>query len=247
VTPDSGAADWSAQALERRLAGSATREYRSKSDLVAETVRELIADGTFPPGAHLRQRELAALFELSPTPVREGLRRLESEGLVRFDVHRGATVTAPPMERLEEHLRILVVLEAFAGELAAAKMTVERLQELRTLAAAHASCQEGDPRIRDLNRRFHFCIYESAGSPMLLTLLSFLWRSFPMGPQFWRPHPDSVAEHALLVQALESGDAERVRTVLHDHVVGSLEPIRTDTPTASTETTATTLSAHEPG
>jgi DNA-binding GntR family transcriptional regulator len=224
-------------ALDPSVVARVARDYRSKGDLVAETLRELIADGTFPPGAHLRQRELATLFELSPTPVREGLQRLESEGLVRFDVHRGATVSALPMERLEEHLRILVVLEAFAGELASAKMTTERLAELRTLAATHASCSEGDPRIRDLNRRFHFCIYESADSPMLLTLLRFLWRSFPMGPQFWRPHGDAVAEHERIVDALERRDADLVRAVLHDHVVGSLDPIRTDTPTTSTETT----------
>lgn len=208
----------------RRLA------YRSKSDLVAETLRELIADGTYPPGAHLRQRELAALFQLSPTPVREGLQKLESEGLVQFDVHRGATVSAPPMERLEEHQRILVVLEALAGELAAAKMTDDGLEELRSLAAEHAACPDGDPRIRDLNRHFHFCIYESADSPMLLTLLRFLWRSFPMGPQYWRPHLESVGEHAQIVDALARRDGALVASLLHDHVVSSLEPLRTGAP-----------------
>jgi len=206
------------------------RTYRSKVDLVAETLRELIADGTIAPGSRLRQRELAALFELSPTPVREGLQKLESEGLVHFDVHRGATVTALPLETLEEHLQILVVLETLAGELAAARMTTERLEELRAIAEAHAACEDGDPRIRELNRTFHFCIYEGSGSPMLVTLLRFLWRSFPMGPQFWRSHDESRREHALIVAALDVGDAQGVASLMHQHVVGSLEPIRNSQP-----------------
>lgn len=213
-----------ARALRRR---PFVGDYRSKGDLVAETLRELIADGTFAPGAHLRQRELATLLQLSSTPVREGLQRLETEGLVHFDVHRGATVTAPPMERFEEHLRILVVLESLAGELAAAKMTDDGIEELRLLAEEHAGCAERDARIRDLNRHFHFGICLSADSPMLLTLLRLLWRSFPMGPQFWRPHGESIVEHAGIIAALERRDGAMTSSLLHTHVVGSLAPIRT--------------------
>jgi DNA-binding GntR family transcriptional regulator len=211
-----------ADAIPQRLG----REYRSKADLVAETLRELIADGTIAPGSRLRQRELALLFQLSPTPVREGLQKLESEGLVHFDVHRGATVTALPLERLEEHLQILVVLETLAGELAASRMTAERIAQLRAIAEEHASCSEGDPRIRELNRDFHFGIYEAAESPMLVTLLRFLWRSFPMGPQFWRPHEEARREHALIVAALSEGDPVRTASLLNEHVVGSMESIR---------------------
>ena len=211
-----------ADAVPQRLG----REYRSKADLVAETLRELIADGTIAPGARLRQRELASLFHLSPTPVREGLQKLESEGLVHFDVHRGATVTALPLERLEEHLQILTVLETLAGELAASRMTPERVAELRAVAEEHASCSDGDPRIRELNRDFHFCIYESSESPMLVTLLRFLWRSFPMGPQFWRPHEEARREHALIVAALSEGDVARTAKLLNEHVVGSMPSIR---------------------
>jgi DNA-binding GntR family transcriptional regulator len=192
------------------------RDYRSK------------VDGTFAPGARLRQRELAELFQLSPTPVREGLQKLESEGLVQFDAHRGATVTPLPLDRLEEHLRILVPLEALAGELAVLRMTPERLAQLRSLAEEHASCAEGDPRIRDLNRNFHFCIYEAAESPMLITLLRFLWRGFPMGPQFWRPHNESLHEHALIVAALVERNVERTASLLYEHAIGSMELLHLD-------------------
>jgi DNA-binding GntR family transcriptional regulator len=69
--------------------------YVSKSDMVTDAVRDLITDGLLSPGTPLRQRELAEWFAVSYTPVREALRRLESEGLVVTDVHRGATVARP--------------------------------------------------------------------------------------------------------------------------------------------------------
>lgn len=212
--------------LEEAIPARLGREYRTKADLVAETLRELIADGIITPGSRLRQRELASLFQLSPTPVREGLQKLESEGLVQFDPHRGATVTALPPESLEENLEILVVLETLAGELAATRMTPESIMELRTIFEEYAVCEEGDHRIRELNRKFHFCIYEGSGSQMLVTLLRLLWRGFPMGPQFRRPHEESRREHALIVAAIEMRDPEGVASLVHQHVISSFAPIR---------------------
>jgi len=66
--------------------------YLSKSDFMAALLRELIISGDLKPGEQLRQRDLAERFGVSVTPVREALRWLESEGLVRYDAHKGSTV-----------------------------------------------------------------------------------------------------------------------------------------------------------
>ena len=92
--------------------------YVSKSDMVTDVIRDLITDGLLPPGTPLRQRVLAEQFDVSYTPVREALRRLESEGLVVTDVHRGATVARTESEMLQENYRILAALETLAGSLA---------------------------------------------------------------------------------------------------------------------------------
>ena len=70
-----------------KLAGG---KYVSKSEMVTDALRDLIIDRRLSPGTPLRQRELARQFDVSYTPVREALRRLESEGLVVSDVHKGA-------------------------------------------------------------------------------------------------------------------------------------------------------------
>src|SRR5260221_6355373 len=67
-------------------------DYQSKSDIIAAYVREMIITGQAEPNSPLRQRDLAKRFGVSPTPVREALHRLEAEGLVKYDLHRGATV-----------------------------------------------------------------------------------------------------------------------------------------------------------
>jgi DNA-binding GntR family transcriptional regulator len=198
-------------------------KYVSKSDMVADVLRELITDRQLSPGTPLRQRDLAEQFDVSYTPVREALRRLESEGLVVSDVHRGATVARTEPEGLEENYRILAALEALAGSLAVAKMSDGDLAEIEARYREVAACQPDDERLAELNRQFHFRVYECARSPMLLLLMRLLWRSFPDGPQAGRPHQESVRQHAKLLRALKERDEEQVAAIIRDHVLGSIK------------------------
>src|SRR5580700_12310191 len=200
--------------------------YVSKSDMVTEVLRELITDRQLSPGTPLRQREIAEQFDVSYTPVREALRRLESEGLVVADVHRGATVARTEPDELEENYRILAALEALAGSIAVHKLTDQDIAEIEALYQQVAACPAEDDRLAELNRQFHFRIYECARSPMLLLLMRLLWRSFPLGPQSGRPHQESVRQHAELVEALKRRDEEQVAGIIRDHVVGSIKYLR---------------------
>jgi len=205
-----------------RPPGRAAARYISKSDLVTDALRELITDRQLSPGTPLRQRDLAEQFDVSYTPVREALRRLEAEGLVARDVHRGATVAGTEPEELAENYRILAALEALAGTLAVPKISDGDIAEVEDLYQQVAACDPGDERLAELNRRFHFRIYECARSPMLLLLMRLLWRSFPAGPQAGRPHAESVRQHAQLIEALKRRDEDQVAAVIREHVLGSI-------------------------
>jgi DNA-binding GntR family transcriptional regulator len=200
-----------------------TRRYVSKSDMVTDALRQLITDRELSPGTPLRQRQIAALFDVSYTPVREALRRLESEGLVVTDVHRGATVASADSEELEENYRILAALESLAGSLAVSKITEDDIAEIDALYREVSACGPDDDRLAELNRQFHFRLYECARSPMLLLLLRLLWRSFPRGPQAGRPHQESVRQHAELLDALKRRNEEVVAASIRDHVLGSIQ------------------------
>jgi DNA-binding GntR family transcriptional regulator len=211
---------------EERPVPRTARNYVSKSDMVTDALRELITDGQLSPGTPLRQRQLAEQFDVSYTPVREALRRLESEGLVVTDVHRGASVARAESEELEENYRILAALESLAGSLAVSKMTDNDMAEVEDLYQQVAACDPDDDRLAELNRRFHFRVYECARSPMLLLLMRLLWRSFPRGPQAGRPHAESVQQHARLLTALRHRDEEQVAALIRGHVLGSIRYLR---------------------
>jgi DNA-binding GntR family transcriptional regulator len=197
-------------------------DYTSKGGIITDRLRERIARGELAPGTLLRQRQLAEEFNVSPTPVREALRRLESEGLVSYEVHRGSRVATIDLEEQEENLRVLAALESLAASLASVKITESDLDEIRALERGFADCAEGDPALKELNWAFHFRIYECARSPLLLSLMRLLWRSFPLGPQEWRPHQESIEQHTDLVAALAAHDAGRAASIVEEHVLGSI-------------------------
>lgn len=211
---------------EEQAAPRTARNYVSKSDMVTDALRELITDGQISPGTPLRQRQLAEQFDVSYTPVREALRRLESEGLVVTDVHRGASVSQAESDELEENFRILAALESLAGSIAVTKMTDEDMAEIEDLYQQVAACGPDDGQLAELNRRFHFRVYECARSPMLLLLMRLLWRSFSQGPQHGRPHRESVEQHAHLLEALKNRDEEQVASIIRNHVLGSIPYLR---------------------
>lgn len=200
-----------------------TAYYVSKSDLVTDALRELITGLKIAPGTPLRQRELAEQFDVSYTPVREALRRLESEGLVVRNVHRGATVSRAEPDELAENYQILAVLEGLAGRFATVKLTDEDLIEIEARHQEIAACADDDERFGELNRRFHFRIYECARSPILLALMRLLWRAFPAGPASGRPRAESVLQHASLVEALKLKDEQQVAEIISEHVLGSIK------------------------
>lgn len=198
------------------------RRYVSKTDMVTDALRELIAGQRLTPGTPLRQREIAEQFDVSYTPVREAIRRLESEGLVITDTHRGAVVAFSEPVDLAENYRILAALETLAGTLAVPKLTDADLAEIEARCQAHADCDPDDTQLAELNRQFHFRIYECARSPVLLSLMRLLWRSFPRGPQAGRPHAESIRQHADLLAALRQRDADTAAAIIRDHALGSI-------------------------
>ncbi|MGH7642927.1 MAG: GntR family transcriptional regulator [Candidatus Dormibacteria bacterium] len=197
---------------------------------MSDAIREMIVSGQLPPGSPLRQRDLAELLGVSSTPVREAIRKLESEGLVESSTHRGATVAAADVRYLEESLRILSVLEGLAGRLAVERMADRDLKEIERLQAALVGCRNDERQRKEINRKFHFRVYECARSPMLLSIMRLLWLAFPGGPQVGRPLDDSIHGHQRLLDALRVRDQVAVTQAIEEHVLGMISYVRQQSP-----------------
>ena len=202
-----------------------TTGYVSKTDLVAALIRELIITGKLGAGEQLRQRDLAQRFGVSQTPVREAMRRLESEGLLVCDTHKGFTVAASDQGLLEENFLIRAALESLAASLAARKVDAASLARLRELNERMRALADDDPAFAELNREFHFTVYSCARSPLLLSLMRLLWASLHGGPQVSRTRAESARQHDDILTALSDGDAERAAALTYQHIMGA-DPVK---------------------
>lgn len=203
------------------LRGLSAMQYSSKSDIVCAMLREMIISGELSPAEPLRQRDLAERFGVSQTPVREALRRLESEGLVVNDPHRGATVAESRQGLVHDNSLIRAALEPLGARLAAGAITEEQLANLRELNDEMREVETDDERYATLNRQFHFAIYEAAASPVLLSMMRLLWQAMPRGPKVTRGHAESVDQHTQLIEALGARDPDRAAEITHKHILST--------------------------
>ena len=156
------------------------------------------------------------------------MRRLESEGLLVCDTHRGFTVVAPDDGRIEENFQIRAALESLGASLAARKIDAAGLARLRDLNDQMRALADDDPGYAELNREFHFTVYEYARSPLLLSLMRLLWASLHPGPRVSRTHAESARQHDEILAALADGDAAAASARTYQHIMGA-DPVKEET------------------
>lgn len=211
-----------------QVAGTAPEEHGPRRLGAEETyraVRDQILRGEREGGEWLREGDLAASLGVSRTPVREALRRLAAEGLVRHEHHRGVRVESWSIRDLDEIFSLRSVLEPWGCALAATSGLVD-LDQLRGLAEAMDARAEGEQsdldEITRLNNDFHRAILEGSGHARLTQMVSsvvavpLVWRTFShYSPDAMRR---SLAHHHELVDALAAQDADWAESVMRSHV-----------------------------
>jgi DNA-binding GntR family transcriptional regulator len=206
------------------------------SDQAYRLIRAEILSGARAGGDWLREGDLAEAIGVSRTPVREALRRLTAEGLVRYERNRGVQVAAWTADDLDEIFSLRSVLEPWACRLAATDGSVD-LAELSRLAhdmddAARGSAADVD-RITELNNRFHRLVLDGSGNRRLGRVVSSVVQ-VPLVWQTFSHYSDadlrrSLAHHHELVAALAAGDPDWAESVMRSHVRAawnSLKPER---------------------
>ena len=197
-------------------------ERRTAHQLVRDTLRQAILTGRVPGGERLVQADLAQQMRVSTTPVREALRDLAAEGLIRLDAHRGAIVHSPSHAELEEIYRLRQLLEPELVERAIAHVTDEELNE--ATAILDQADRENDPVAWiDLNQRFHRLFNNAARSPKLAAIVESLQDSATLYvlvalTRGTRGTVEANDQHRRLLEAVRSGDVQTARATILEHI-----------------------------
>ena len=195
---------------------------------VADRVREMIFERTLPPGFRIDELELSAKLGTSRTPLREALKVLANEGLVKLAPGRGAFVTELGMADLESLIPVLAMLE---GRCVAEAVRRQTQADVRRLDAVQQKMEQfvqvGDvAAFHQTTDQFHQMLHSLAGNSWLMKVTTDL-RSFLRLARGQSRHPEnrlmqSLAEHRTLMRNIERGDAEAAEQVMHHHLHAQL-------------------------
>ncbi|KES04949.1 GntR family transcriptional regulator [Streptomyces toyocaensis] len=210
------------------------RSKRSKAEVSYELLRSRILDGTYGPGYRLVISQLARETGVSTIPLREALRRLQSDGLVEVVRNIGARVAAFDAAQVEHSLQVLARLEGYATAISAPLMTARHIERSRQINARMTRALEDfDPAsFTALNREFHFSVYEHCPDRHLVSLLEAEWARLDHMRRSTFSHVPgrarrSVAEHERLLELIEArAQAQEIEQVACAHKIATADALR---------------------
>lgn len=202
--------------------GGIGRQYRSLTQIIVELLRERIFSGEYEQGQRLNIADLAQKLEVSPVPVREALRNLETEGLVQFHPNRGVMVRELSGDEVRELFLIRFRLEALAGSEAARWATAEDIAALEELLGQMDRIDD-TREWEGVHCAFHERFYQISRLPRLNHLVATLRGQMrPYSQLYLRDAGHIVeaqAEHHALVKALGRRDSAEIERIIREHLI----------------------------
>jgi DNA-binding GntR family transcriptional regulator len=220
------------EALEKKMMPELTTAGSMRPPLLAVTkaeavyleTRSRILTGILVPGLEVNQEALASDLGVSITPLREALRRLEMEGLIRLEAHRTVIITPLTSRELDELYVIRMELDSLAAGLAAVKASASQVALIGQLARRKAVA---DPVVQlERNRSFHRAVYASCDNAALITYLDQLWdrtdryRLILVREELVEG-PASAQDHIDIAEAIAARESQRTARLTRDHIVRS--------------------------
>lgn len=193
-------------------------------ELVARLRRRILA-GELAEGTPLRQDALARDYGVSRIPVREALRRLEAEGLVRLEPHKGAVVAGLAPAEIAELFEMRALLEAELIRLAVPRLVRAQLAEAETALDAYETALAGG-RVADwgaLNWRFHAALYRAAARPQWLETVARLNAQTDRFVRLQLALTGALdrarTEHREILRLAAAGEAGAAATLVRRHIL----------------------------
>jgi DNA-binding GntR family transcriptional regulator len=193
-------------------------------DEVADVLRSEIFAGRLPLGTPLRQEQLATMLDVSRTPLREALRMLEREGLVRVEPGRSVRVISGDLSTLRAAYALREVVDGLAARLAAQRADEAALERLDDIVARQRNAfQPWEPTLYTAtNVEFHAAVMEAAGNEFLLAQLPLVHVTsqvfIPIARVDEHRAERAIEEHTEIITAIGSGEAEEAEQLAREHI-----------------------------
>ena len=184
-------------------------------EAVVDAIKKGIVRGVLSPGARLLQLEIAHRLEVSHTPVREALRALEKDGLVRSERHRGFSVVELDSDAIDEIYQLRTLLECHAIRLAIPLLNDKDLDDLHAIRLEIEAST--DPiQQQDLRERFLGRLFAVTALPRLIAAIDRLQNEVGRLMHLL-PRRHSAQMHVRILDAIEREDADEATRLLTEH------------------------------
>jgi hypothetical protein len=193
------------------------------SQKIANTLKEEILSGKYPPGIRIRQENIAEQFGASRSPVREALRILEADGLINLVAHTGAWISHLSLSECEEMYQLRERIEPLLLRLSIPHLSSSLIAELQELVTQMESTVDVETFLK-LDRQFHLLTYSKAETVLVGEMVHRLWNTTQ---HYRRAYSQMMAEtsfkpahyeHHLLLAAIKKCDADDAERILFGHI-----------------------------
>lgn len=198
---------------------------------VFNRIREDILSGKYSENEELKENTIGNELGVSRTPVREALRQLELEGLVKIIPNKGAYVTGISEKDIHDIYVIRSYLEGLCARWACEKITkdqIEALEEVIYLSEFHTK-KEHHEQIVELDNKFHELIYQASDSKILRHVLTdfhhYVQRVRKITLSKTERATDSNAEHTAILEAIRTRDGDLAERLAHEHIIKTIQNI----------------------
>jgi len=194
--------------------------HQTLREKILENIRDAILKGTLKAGERVSEPDLAERYGISRTPIREAFRQLESEGYLTVVPRKGAVVTALSERDVAEFYEIKSMLEGFAAQLAAIKLTDKEIDRLAAINNRLSNlAAEGDVKsFFRVHNEFHELFIRASGNIKLLELIQQMLTKFNRLRIASLSLPGrmeiSVQEHEKIIEAFRARDGALANTLV---------------------------------
>ena len=201
----------------------------SIADQVYEHLRTAILSGQLEQGARVVEAQIAKSLEISRAPVREAVNRLLQDGLLESRTHFGTSVVRMTMSKMRSLYELRAAIEGLAiRDVTRNRRDIDLSPLSSCIAAMKHHARKGElGEFVEAEIEFHRILCELSGNPYIIRVGEMLNAQIKLALTIdnssYENLADAADEHEPVLKAIESGDAEKARMLIEEHILSSLE------------------------